>query len=100
MNDPEVVKFLNEHTRTAADKLASAYLEAVAHLAGFAAISGKVPNDSTAIDDGRSGEGVSAVNCAEMRAIVGIIQGVQTVLDANNGALRDLVFKASVQKGR
>lgn len=99
MNDPEVVKFLNEHTRPAADKLASAYLEAVAHLAGFDAISGKVPNDSTVIDDGRAGEGVSSVTCAEMRAIVGVIQSVQTALDANSGALRNLVFKVSVQKG-
>jgi hypothetical protein len=99
MNDPEVVKFLNEHTRRAADKLAAAYLEAVAHLAGFAAISNKVPNDGTVIEDGREGEGVSSVTCAEMRAIVGVIQSVQTALDANSGALRNLVFKVSVQKG-
>lgn len=99
MNDPEVVRFLNEHTRTAANKLAAAYLEAVAHIAGFAAISDKVPNDSTAIDDGRSTEGVSSVSCAEMRAIVGVVQSVQAALDANSGALRNLIFKVSTTKG-
>lgn len=99
MNDPEVIKFINEHTRVAANKLAAAYLEAVQHLASFESIKNKIPNDTTAIEDGRESEGISRLVCAEIHALVSVIKTIQVSLDANDGLLKNLIFKISTSKG-
>lgn len=99
MNDAEVIRFVNEHTRQAADKFAVAYIEAISHLASFDAIKDKIPNDNTLIEDGRQAEGISQISCAEVYGLVALINSVQTAMDANNGLLKKLVFKISVHKG-
>lgn len=99
MNDPEVIKFVNEHSRVAANKLASAYLEAVQHLASFESIKSKVPNDNTPVDDGREAEGISRLVCSDIHILVNVIKSVQASLDANDGYLKNLVFKISTSKG-
>lgn len=99
MNDPEVIKFINEHTRNAANKMSSAYLEIVQHLATFNGVKNKIPNDATPIEDGREGEGISRLVCAEIYGLINLLSGLKDNLDANNGLLRDLIFKISTTKG-
>lgn len=100
MNDPEVIKFINEHSRIAANKLSAAYLESIQHLAAFDGIKDKLPNDTSPVEDGRESEGISRLVCAEVHGLKTIIQSIVSSLEANDYILRNLVFKVSTSKGQ
>ena len=99
ITDPQAVKFVNERVRVAANKLATAYLQAVAHLAAWQSVQSLIPNDSSPVVDGRQAEGVGQITGSDVNTIVALVSGVKSQLEANSNALRDIVFKVSISKG-
>lgn len=77
INDPVVVRFTNEQVRPLCQSLRAlkARIEA-AQTAWFAGINNQVPNDSTALDDGREEEGVSRLTGADINAAMSVLIAV------------------------
>lgn len=99
VTNPEAIKFTNERIRPAADKFAASYIAAVAHMAAWEAVKALVPNDDTLIEDNRQNEGVSQLTGRDVHTIAAMVKNIKDTLEANSNALRDVVFKVSVQKG-
>lgn len=100
VTNPEAIRFINERIRPAADKFASSYIAAVAHISAWEQLKDIIPNDAEVlIEDNRQREGISQITGRDVHAIAAMVKNIKDTLEANNNALRDIVFKVSVQKG-
>lgn len=92
----EVVKFTNEQIRPLAEAMqALDYRIQAALVTWYATISGNCPNDSSPLDDGREGEGVSRLTGADIVNLVTQLAAYKTQMDGSG--VRAVVAKPTVR---
>lgn len=98
MNDPEAIKFINEHVRMRCEGLRALKILMENDLDHWFdnAINTTVPNDDQElVEDGRQGQGVSQLTCDEIHTIMSRIQAVLSPLQEANAM--DVINKACVR---
>jgi hypothetical protein len=96
MNEPEVIRFVNERLRPRAEQLRALIARIDDDLATWTGqIAARVPNDGTVLEDGRAEEGVSRLTGADLHAEIGILTQLKTRFDANG--VRAVIGKACVR---
>jgi len=87
ITDPQAVKFSNEEVRPLCE-LARAFNAKVTDMqtSWYAGINNLFPNDSTVLDDGRQGEGVSVLTGADINSAVSTLIAM---LNASNAQIID-----------
>lgn len=74
IRDPEAIRFVNEQVRPLCEKARGLAAETQAmQTTWFAGLNASFPNDGTVLDDGREGEGVSRLTCAQINSAVGVL---------------------------
>lgn len=73
ITDPEVIKFVNEEVRPLAEEYRAIKIKSAQIVARWFGnnINGRVPNDSTTLNDGRDAEGVSRLTGADINSLIG-----------------------------
>lgn len=98
MNDPEAIRFINEHIRPRCEMLRDLKILMEYDLEKWYdnSLNTTIPNDDQdPVEDGRASEGVSQLTCADIHTIMSRISEVLTPLQAA-GAM-DVVNKACVR---
>lgn len=74
IQDPEAVRFVNEQVRPLCEKARALSAEIAAmQTLWFGGLDAKFPNDATALDDGREGQGVSRLTGSQVQLAVGVL---------------------------
>ena len=78
VTDPNAIKFVNEQVRPLAEKLRALMVEITAtETDWFAGINTKFPNDVSAVDDHREGEGVSRLTGQDINSLMSVAIGMR-----------------------
>ena len=81
MNNPEALQFVNQNIRPRAELLRGIKALLDADAQKWASLSANFPNTSEAVDDGREGEGVSRLTCADVVSFITVLNGLKTRFD-------------------
>ena len=83
ITNPEAITFCNEEVRPLAEDVRAlkARIDASV-IRWYAGINAKIPNDSSALQDGREAEGVSRLEGTNINSFMGVLVNLQTSLDA------------------
>lgn len=74
ITNPEAVRFVNEQVRPLCEKARALSAEILAmQTLWFGGLDAQFPNDATALDDGREGQGVSCLTGAQVQLAVGVL---------------------------
>lgn len=85
ITDPEIVRFVNEEIRPMAEQLRAIKAKSAQLVARWFGnnIANRVPNDSTALDDGREAEGASRLTGADITNMVGQLANISSQYNAD-----------------
>lgn len=86
-SDPRAISYINASLRPAAESVRNLKAQIDAMLINWnATIDPMVPNDGTAVVDGRDAEGINRPTSAQVRTFVGYLTTLQTQLNGANVA--------------
>jgi hypothetical protein len=88
VTDPNVIRFVNEQVRPLCEQARALKARVGAMTTDwFAGINAKVPNDASAIQDGRTAEGVSRLTGANVNSAVGTLIAAHDAINDQVAAL-------------
>lgn len=98
ITDPNAVRFVSDHLRPMADKLASTYYEAheVLNLWNATQMGLEFPVDGGDVEDGAHDDGRTVINGNDVQLMMARVQELVTDMEANNNAKLNTVLKPSV----
>lgn len=74
ITNPEAIRFVNEQVRPLCEKARALSVEISAmKTLWFGGLDAQFPNDTTGLDDGRDGQGVSRLTGAQVQLAVGVL---------------------------
>jgi hypothetical protein len=96
ITNPEAIRFCDEQVRPLAEKMRALKAEADATMVDwYGGINAEIPNDASAIDDGRESEGVSRMTGINVNSFMAQVAGYQTQLNA--GGVADVISMPCVR---
>ena len=83
ITDPEAIAFVNEYIRPMCETLRYMNARGADWATKWTEISSKFPDDTSAVEDGREGEGISRLTGADINAVSTVFGTLLTIMDTS-----------------